>query len=345
MRHILRSLCFALTITVSGPAISDDRQIVGEDAPAFLIAQNAWLAGEDLTALRQLAQLSQDGNAAAQILLAQIATRGNMHAHVTGEMSRAERIDLLRVPQGLSGKSWLTVAAQTEPLAAALLQVARIGEKPAAIATLIELGEVETALLAVSSISQPEYARDLLDVIAGLEHLLPDEAAQAFAWPLYAAQNKGATGHTGSARSIPRVRQDGTITLADRAWIMPTPREYFDFDGRFEEIARISGKVAPWTPVYRFCKDNCAASVDSCAAVGASMLFFSGPFGLRSPAQSIIPNDVYWASARMEGDLARAIPDLRYRGPENSDSGLPSLNICFWEKMSQAQVVHGYRVD
>ncbi|MCX8954030.1 hypothetical protein OU790_11345, partial [Ruegeria sp. NA] len=76
-------------------AFSEVPSLQGQDAPEFIEAVQAWLDGEDLAALRSLSDQAQNGNAAAQILLANIASRSSFHAHVTSEMGRKDRIALL----------------------------------------------------------------------------------------------------------------------------------------------------------------------------------------------------------------------------------------------------------
>lgn len=114
------------SIFLAVPCRAEIPSISGSDVPEFTVAVESWLNGNDLEALEALPSLSRDGNPAAQIVLAGIATRGSFHSHVTSELDRAERIALLRVTGRLSGKSWLTIAENTEPLATALRQVTRI---------------------------------------------------------------------------------------------------------------------------------------------------------------------------------------------------------------------------
>ena len=128
------------------PAFAQTRAISGQSAPAFQQALTAWLNGEDLPALEAFSELAKNNNAAAQILLARIARRPNMYAHVTVDMDRKEKIALLRKPGGLSGKSWLTEAQKREPLAAAFLKSERQGDKAAAMSTLFEHGEPQSAI-------------------------------------------------------------------------------------------------------------------------------------------------------------------------------------------------------
>lgn len=148
------------------PAFAQTRAISGQSAPAFQQALTAWLNGEDLPALEAFSELAKNNNAAAQILLARIARRPNMYAHVTVDMDRKEKIALLRKPGGLSGKSWLTEAQKREPLAAAFLKSERQGDKAAAMSTLFEHGEPQSAILAGMSLVNQGNAEPVVEILA-----------------------------------------------------------------------------------------------------------------------------------------------------------------------------------
>ncbi len=79
-------------------------------------------------------------------------------------------------------------------------------------------------------------------------------------------------------------------------------------------------------------------SPGACTAVGTSLLSGLGPFPMRSPRESIIPNSVYWSSPRIEGDLARALPDLSRYGDY-----FDQIDTCFGDAMMAAQQIHGHR--
>lgn len=61
----------AMAMTAVAPPVQSS-EISGSETEAFTNAVETWLAGDDLAALRSLAQLSREGNTAAQILLASI---------------------------------------------------------------------------------------------------------------------------------------------------------------------------------------------------------------------------------------------------------------------------------
>lgn len=71
-----------------------------------------WLSGNDLEALQRFASLALDGDADAQLLLGLIDKSIELQGPELVAMPRAERIALLRMPGGLSGRNWVHAAAE-----------------------------------------------------------------------------------------------------------------------------------------------------------------------------------------------------------------------------------------
>ncbi len=321
------------------PERLEAREVEGQNQQAFQEAVQVWLDGEDLDALERLSQLSKDGNTAAQILLANIASRANMHVHVTSDMPRKERIALWRIPKGLSGKSWLSEAQKNAPLAAAMVQAARIGEKAPAIVALIEYGEPAAALLAAQSMLHSGKATELVEVLQGLDDKLPEEASVLLLWALGQSQDVDSGAFTGSARAATLVLGEPALLKSRLAWSAESPRALVENDSLLGKVARVSNDVKSWTPIKNFCEKNCPDTQQECIAVGANAWTLAGPFAMRSPAQSLISNDTYWSSARSEADLARQIRDVEEWG---NWSAYTQLNACFFESMHAAQTTHGH---
>lgn len=123
----------------------------GAGDPAFAMARAAWLAGDDdMGVLAQLAPLAAGGNRAAQVMLGTLVAEQRVPEAVAA-LPRAERIALTRAPGGLSGTSWLTVAAGADPVAAALevagvrWQQATRDQQVAALEVLLAAGEAGAA--------------------------------------------------------------------------------------------------------------------------------------------------------------------------------------------------------
>jgi len=339
MRFLFSVVVCSAIFSGTSPAISEPKKLNGSDTLQFQSAVDTWLQGDDLVALRALAELSQQGNPAAQILLARIGNQGNLHSHVTAALPRKERIELLRIPKGLSGKSWLSEAQKTEPLAVALLQSSRIGERAAAVAALAEFGEHTAALLAAESMLLQGQAVDLVEVLQGLDRQLPDEAAVLLQWASAQAASSESHRNVGSARVGPAFLEDGHFQAHELVWLNFGPRHIVDFSNLRDSVLTHHAKVRPWKPLVNFCQEHCSESVASCTTVGASAMWAAGRFALNSPLESVIPNDVYWSSARIKGDMSRVIPDVRRWKDGNN---FKELDVCFFGEMESSQSVHGY---
>lgn len=75
----------------------------------FAAALRAWLDDDDPVALPMLSRLATEGHVPAQVFLGRIANR--VASEYVEGLSREDRKSLLRAPGGLSGTSWLSVAA------------------------------------------------------------------------------------------------------------------------------------------------------------------------------------------------------------------------------------------
>ncbi|MDF1736034.1 MAG: hypothetical protein P1U37_12155 [Minwuia sp.] len=110
----------------------------------FNKALNAWLDNDDAIAIPMLSRLATEGHVPAQIFLGRIATR--TASEYVEQLSRDARKSLLRAPGGLSGTSWLTVAANSgSSLAEAFNASQRPPYSVSKVRKLLEHGEVAEA--------------------------------------------------------------------------------------------------------------------------------------------------------------------------------------------------------
>ncbi len=336
----MRSIMMLITVVTLGFSTlmvqAGSGQLRGQDEPAFTSAVQMWLNGDDLIALQSLSDLAKQGNSAAQILLASIASRSSFHVHVTANMDRKDRIALLRKPGGLSGKSWLTEAQSSEPLALALLQASRIGEKAPAISALVELGEPLTAMVAAQSMLLNGEGAELIRVLQGLDSLLPPEADILLGWALYQEKQTAKNRYAGSARIARVLTGDERFLLSELAWGQLRPIDLISNSDVQGKVIGLSGKVRAWTPVRKFCEQRCADTVDECTATGG--VYTTSPLTPRSPLESVIPNEVYWASNRASGDLARSTLDLQ----RMAVSTKPVPDACYLREMRELQETAGH---
>lgn len=309
---------FVLTVVMSFAAslAAADGPVAGADAPDFVQARDAWLDGDDLLALRALKTLAEGGNTAAQILLARIAEEPHMHRHVTGQMARADRIDLLRQPGGLSGTSWMNKAAVSSELASAMiLAKARFTsvtredgsvyspEADAAVTVLLEHGERDLATEVVFKLFDGAYLRPTLDLIErhdGLGSVV--EPIRLSVEQSLAAIEAGADSDmfaffAEQRQAIPPedVLAGTHVRLAD----LTQDAEYQAF------VMQNAEKVPSWTPLRDMCEVSCAPSYSTCLLAGVASMSAGRKLPFASPAQSLIPTQDYWSSARIRGDAAR----------------------------------------
>lgn len=130
--------------------------IPGADAPAFEQALALWLADDEEPALRALAALAAEGNAAAQILLGIVDKSPPLQGPWLASLPRNERIAVMRAPGGLSGQSWLASAAD-QPLAENWLTLLSVDAGLGVVRRFAQLGE-------------PRAAREAAVVLAAREH-------------------------------------------------------------------------------------------------------------------------------------------------------------------------------
>ncbi|NRB21063.1 MAG: hypothetical protein HRU33_26910 [Rhodobacteraceae bacterium] len=319
----------ALLISFALPARAVE--IPGQDSPAFQTALQDWLDGKDMTALTQLAELARQDNRAAQIFLARVAEETHLHAHVTGSLPRAERMALLRQPGGLSGKSWLKAAQVDVPLAMAILQSKNIRERERAGATLLEYGESTLALRLANTLMQNWQFSEARRIL-----VLMDLSLGAVKVLMFSVVNKGAMGRPLFGPEEHRVQNHVDpvtgISVAAQLAVFPEPLRVFFEDKRYREFV-LTGvmEVPELEPAISWCSAHCGRSVPQC--VLAASFVGQGKYSpFSSPVESLLPNDVYWSSSRIEADIARSAPDLTHYGKY-----LRKYDACFVETVNAFQ--------
>lgn len=127
--------------------------VSGQDAPEFLSARDAWLADDEAAALPALAQLAGAGNTAAQMLLALIDKSPALQGPWLSGQSRQVRMALMRAPGGLSGVSWMRLAAETDPRAALWVSMWHVDAPVSIILDFARAGELRAAREAIVTLS------------------------------------------------------------------------------------------------------------------------------------------------------------------------------------------------
>lgn len=334
--RFLATLFFLLT---AGLAFAGTSSVPGSDDPQFSEARESWLDGDDLAALSTLKALAEDGNTAAQILLGRIAEEPHMHRHVTGDMARAERIDLLKSPGGLSGTSWLRVAAPSTELATALVlrNVAFSSsvadgtpmspEATAAVQVLLDHGETALATEVAFKLIDGVFYRETLALLEKFGDQL-DPINQSL--------------KAGVLSALSAVSDDPEATMAQAKDLLSSlaPEEelslakFYPWQVLEDEvlrglITRYAELVPAWKPLRDLCESSCAHSYDSCLLAGGTAIGYSRRFPFSSPLQTFVTDEEYWNSARIRGDAARKMSEI-----ETAQTAAIQLDQCFGETVA-----------
>jgi hypothetical protein len=262
------------------PARADTRPIAGAEAPGFLLARAAWLEDDEAGALSQLGELARQGNAAAQVLIGLIDKSPWLQGPWLAQLDRGERISLMRAPGGLSGRSWLTHAAD-EPLAATWLAILRPDGGP-------EVGA------AFAAMNEHRAARDALATLAAREHpglgsVWGDWMDLEMAFVLWPRADDALRARIDAAvpPDHPQRGLMGGVTLPgalDR-WLAESPAT---------------------AALRHLCASECPQSQNPCrAAAYAALGSHIAVLTVGSPAETLIPQDEFLASPRGRSAILR----------------------------------------
>lgn len=299
----------------------------------FAAALKAWLNDDDPVALPMLSRLANEGHIPAQIFLGRIANR--VASEYVEGLSRKDRNSLLRAPGGLSGKSWVAVAANAGSPLAQSFQASTL--PPYSIEELRDLlDHAETAEATSFLLRSAASGR-----MNGIEELLDDSRlpkAAAYTIWLSIIQNEtqnleqkkknidlflheGGVGAVIVATElisrfggeIPgHVEALGRRLSGDR-WTLLEPMT--------EPIVDLRGEPTPALgSITAYCNSSCQNEVprclyDSLVLVGG----YDDLWRLMSPVESYLPTPTYHRSKRVLVDVERTmgsrhlIHDRRYR--------------------------------
>lgn len=168
------TVLLALFLTLSGLSGAYGQHIDGVDDPDFRKALAFWLDGNDANSIPGFAALAHDNNTASQILLALVDKTATWQGPMIALLPRAERIELLRAPGAMSGRSWMTVASESNQIAqdwVALWQMqggvdvaerfAEMGEARAARTALLMTANRQGTGFAPPVLTEPWYPESL----------------------------------------------------------------------------------------------------------------------------------------------------------------------------------------
>lgn len=283
-------------------------QAFGERTLADQRAQaiDLWLADRELEGLQALAQLAQQGDAQAQLLLGLIDKFAELQGTALVAMPRAERLALLRAPGGMSGRNWVHFAAQQgDPRASAWVDLWSMGagldtaktlaalEEPRALAeTLITLVKRHESGFPAEILAQDWYPQTLL--MLSENRVLRDEDA--------AKLHPGDPQHRFGTKGDPKPE-------ALRDWLMRSA------------VAR---------PIRAVCAAKCPDQQQACTvALYKALGSYEGLLTHGSPVNALIAAERFEDSPRGQSALARRIMLMRSsRMREAERVKLAEISVC-----------------
>lgn len=338
---MLKSILLATTIILSTVAAS-----FANPDDDFQTALDLWLEGNDETSLLALSALANDGYTDAQILLAQIERSSSFTSDFVTGLTRKERTALLRMPGGLSGKSWLVAARENSDLAAAFLDVKSVETRYDAAISLYELGEIRAAdetimqqfnygieplfelaaerrlpveimpivtMMAKLNMAQAEpFVRRMIEMGNFRQELSrADEIRGSQIAPIWIPAPNG-SGNDLSNIMTGRVLEEWNIPAASireyEDWIVTHP---------LLDVLRI--------PCERLCPDE----VTACSRVAYAAIPYRETFTMGSPVETLISQDRYLHSERAAIDIVSNWVDRL-----GTMETLPKASACFAEHLA-----------
>ncbi len=283
-------------------------------ASSFEDALDAWLADNDYKALSALAELAQAGDTNAQLLLGVIANRP--HSPYVVNLPRSDRKTLLRAPGGLSGTSWLNVAADAGNLRAqALIAVQAPPFVTSAISTLMNLGEDDaaaTAMLRAATYRRTDPNADIFD-----KNYPADMAYAAKVLKLSASLDKGRLDWRQGDDPLKLVEVLAAGVILDRRPNSGPARDLSLrlFPGLYREtdalpagafLLEIAPVSRPANRLRAYCEAACPRAVAACVGDAVALLGgYDQIWRFGPPINALVSEDRYLSSPRFHADIAR----------------------------------------
>lgn len=299
-----------------GLALPSQAEIAGESEPAYRVALDLWLSGDDAAALPAFSALALDGNTAAQVFLGALEPNSELYRRVTDPMDRKARIALMRKEGGLSGKSWLTVAAESEPVARLILDLRDFEKGGAAAEAALEAGLIRPLIGALLSLLNRADYTNL--------PLMLDERLKPFLGPMVEGQVLGLSeGYiVQGARNVPSkeglielvrmMRAPPAITPGDRYLWRP-----FAEGGRVPEDPKVLAAMArniaatpQMEPFAAVCASVCPGAEADCVyeiAIGNMAVAGATFLPALSPVEPLVTSQEYAAAPRFRDDVLRTL--------------------------------------
>ena len=333
--QFVKILGVVITLFTPFAAVAQDR---------FDEAVTAWLNVDDAKAYPLLAELADQGDERAMLLLGAIELFGPQSAWLDG-LDRKGRMAIMRVPGGLSGKSRLSTVSEHAALAAALRAAPGSNDFADRAIILLQLGETAAG----RRVALTAFNQNLVDLVRiNAAAPLPDDL-RAFLWFAAGYRSDSSLQPDNSLRA--RTDEEARL-LAEAmspAWADSYQQHLFLSDGgdrilgltlspeeglinralrlgevglatrdeaidpamrtvAFDRAAEILMQAVEAAPLRAICAKACPDAPSDCVRTLYSEIH--GSFGLlaiRSPLSTVVPEDRYFASPRYLDDLRRSV--------------------------------------
>jgi hypothetical protein len=270
---------------LSGPSAAQEDAALDRDGPIAL-----WLADQDAAALPRMAALAAAGDDGARVLISLIDRMPETHAPWLLALPRAERVALMRAPDG---RSWLDGAGGE--LAAAWRALWSADTPPETAFLFADLGEPRAARLVL--LAHAARQRSGFAELAGDPRYPPE--LRFLAWA-----------------EAPRAPETA-LEIAALPSGDPQP-------GRIDaEREPLQQDLAGWllaaeiaAPVARFCTEACANTAGACAlSIYDALGGYRGLLGLGPPSESLIDGSDWAESTKGRRAIPRKLMNLQATGP------------------------------
>lgn len=333
------ALCIAGMLSVYGHASLQAASLKGLEDHEFQSALHDWLDGNDREALQSLASLARAENRAAQVFLGQVESKLWLYSHVADDLSRKERIELLRNPGGLSGKSWLASAASDTPLAQHFLDANMPYRNPETAKALFAQGELDAALPLIARAStagdfvgalELALTEQAMPYSSGFVHNVVRELPQLVDSDLVSLNDPRMPAIQSRIDRLPNSDPSGELLWGNGAGLMG-----FQIGSLSQAQLRSMGdtlmNVPELRPIAKIVRRHCPGWTPEALAT-LQIASYGRPLTLItfSPVDSILPTTEYRKSARFEADMLRR---MRY---SSSTVVVQKLNSCAFSMISRS---------
>lgn len=279
---------------------------------------DAWLSDDELAALQAMAGLAQAGDVTAQVLLGLIDKHAALQGPAVLALPRDGRIALLRAPGGISGQNWLHLAAQQgDPLAQAWTSVFRPGAGLDTAAQFAAMSEPRALALALTSLAKRQ------------EHGFKDSVIAKDWYP----------------DTLLFLGRDRTLTQARAAALHPGDPQHRYHSGARPAKAELADWLAQAPAALHLraaCDAVCPDTQRHCVmALYHALGDYQALLTHGTPANTLIPDEVFAASPRGRAALARRIMLMRSTRMREADrEALSTVDSCATDWLGTQYAAH-----